>query len=421
MKSYIKIISSIFSIGIIFMSCTDKEPSIDDNFLNYQIQDVTLTESCQVGAYYYNNGSTGLNTNAYARLTDIQDLSAGKAGPYVQPVLDNYTTTNSIASVQVIQQHVDWAIAGGIDFLVMPGLTEDATKIYPNNITADNTRFVNLVTGRIGSDGLDSLLTTGSRVNMKGLKYALSVNPANTSSNPTPVLDNNNLIEYSKLHPLTGLSKVQRFNELFKRISDYFSDPHYYKINGKPVVVILNPQLIYAENTAKLYDDMRAYVKVYCGQDIYIIAQQVSWTPPARNEYFHIRGKVDALTYTCMYNQPMADRSYWYPQLIDQNWMYSRNYLMTNWNIDFVPNVSPSFTYYVNTGANYDIPIINKDPKVFRTFCNVAKKNLGRNRVVLIESFNQWAYNTAIEPTKPEYGNGYGTSYLDIVKEQFKK
>ena len=409
-------------LGIsVLTSCSEEEgPSIDDNFLNYEIPEVPVTADCPVGAYYYNNGSTGLTAAIYTRVTESVE-AAGKVGPNVEPILGNYATRNSEESVDVMQQHVDWAISAGINFFIMDAVNEDASKAYPNNLNSENVRFVNLSTGRIGSDGKESDITMGKTVDMKGLKYAMSVNPNNIRTSPSPSLDNNNLIEDAPVQDATGLTKVQRFNDMFKRVSDFFSDPNYYRIDGKPVVVVLNPQLIYSADSEKLYDDMRAYVKSYSGEDIYIIAQQTSWTPPARFEYFHIDGKVDAITHTCMYNQSMMDRSYWYPQLIDQNWKYFKDYILTNWNIDFIPVVSPSFTFYVNSGSNYNIPMVSKDPAVFKTLCNVAKRNLGKNRIVFVESFNQWRYNSALEPTNLDYGKGYGTTYLDIVKEQFKK
>ena len=52
--------------------------------------------------------------------------------------------------------------------------------------------------------------------------------------------------------------------------------------------------------------------------------------------------------------------------------------------------------------------------------CNVAKMNLGTNPMVLIDSFNDWAFDSCIEPTDPSYGKGYGLLYLDMVKDQFK-
>ncbi len=49
------------------------------------------------------------------------------------------------------------------------------------------------------------------------------------------------------------------------------------------------------------------------------------------------------------------------------------------------------------------------------------KRNLGRHPIVFVDSFNDWNTNTAIEPTDPGYGDGYGTEYLDFVRAQFKR
>ena len=60
-----------------------------------------------------------------------------------------------------------------------------------------------------------------------------------------------------------------------------------------------------------------------------------------------------------------------------------------------------------------------KTQERFWTMCNVAKMNLGTNPMVLIDSFNDWAFDSCIEPTDPSYGKGYGLLYLDMVKDQF--
>ena len=44
-----------------------------------------------------------------------------------------------------------------------------------------------------------------------------------------------------------------------------------------------------------------------------------------------------------------------------------------------------------------------------------------RHPIVFVDSFNDWNTNTAIEPTDPAYGDGYGTEYLDFVRAQFKR
>ena len=405
---------------LLFASCSkDETPNIDDNFLNYQISEVPVTKDIPVGVFYYNTGSTGITQAIYDRLLEIPDAVSGKVGPYIRPTLGKYGSTTNATSVGIMQQHIDWGIQGGIDFFILPGLTDITSDVYPNNINTDNLRFINLFIGEIGSDGKTQDITTGTKTNLKSIKYALSINLGNLSSG----LSNTVLIENVAPTSIKGslVTRVQRFNDTFKRIADYFSDPTYYTVDGKPLVVLINPHQIYARSSDSLYTNMRKYVKDYCGKDMYLVAQQPNWSPPARYEYFYINGKVDAITHVNMLNQSSYyDRSYWYPQLIDQNWKYSKDYFMANWNIDYIPTASPSFNYYPNAGNNYNYPIVPKSPDMFRKFCNVAKMNLGKNRIVFIDSFNQWSQDTSVEPTDSIYGNGYGTTYLNIIKEQFK-
>ena len=105
-----------------------------------------------------------------------------------------------------------------------------------------------------------------------------------------------------------------------------------------------------------------------------------------------------------MYNQTDWFRPTCYPQCIDQNFKYNREYEWANYGVDFVPS----------------FPVVFKDEDMFRKMCNVAKMNLGKRPMVIIDSFNRWNVDQAIEPTDPNYGNGYGMKYLNIVKEEFK-
>jgi hypothetical protein len=41
--------------------------------------------------------------------------------------------------------------------------------------------------------------------------------------------------------------------------------------------------------------------------------------------------------------------------------------------------------------------------------------------MVIVDSFNNWETNSTIEPTEETYGTGYGTLYLQLIREQFKK
>ena len=64
---------------------------------------------------------------------------------------------------------------------------------------------------------------------------------------------------------------------------------------------------------------------------------------------------------------------------------------------------------------------MNYDVNTFRTMCNVAKMNLGNNKLVFIDSFNDWTWATALEPTDPYFGKGFGMQLLDVIREEFKR
>lgn len=53
--------------------------------------------------------------------------------------------------------------------------------------------------------------------------------------------------------PLKYQTRLQRFNDIFKRIADYFSDPNYFKVDGKPMVVIIAADKTHSLDSKKLY------------------------------------------------------------------------------------------------------------------------------------------------------------------------
>ena len=191
---------------------------------------------------------------------------------------------------------------------------------------------------------------------------------------------------------------------------------------------MLSADKLYARDSEKLYNTIRERVRENVkdgngnGLEIYILARQERWTPPARWHNFFLSGKVDAVYMDNMYNQTDWFRPTCYPQCIDQNFKYNREYEWANYGVDFVPSVSPSFNQWIDGDGTqfYNFPVVFKDEDMFRKMCNVAKMNLGKRPMVIIDSFNRWNVDQAIEPTDPNYGNGYGMKYLNIVKEEFK-
>lgn len=442
MKLYKKI--AAFTMGVILLgSCdpSDNGPGVDGNFLDFEIPEIKVTEDYPVGVYYFYTGTGGQDANRYKRLFDPYDLDDKKVGPYVDFEFGNYGINQDVTKItdemiDIIQQHVDWCIDGGVDFLIMPALRAEKNKIAPQCMNGDY-RFYDLVRGV--NPSASQVGGSGKKVNMKSLKFVATINiedpiskdgwetynpdgtltggKMKTLSNTVILEENDDLVAF-----VNGktYSRTDMFKEFFKSVATYFKDEHYYRINGKPLVVLQNPHKLYTEDCKAFYDGIRQAVKEYGGEDMYIVAQQDAWSPPARFELFY-KGGVDAVTHKNMYNQNVWDRSLFYPQAIYLNWEYSREYFRDNWSgTDYIPTGAVAFSGYVDNG-NYDKPTVDFNGDTFRTMCNVMKSQAGNHKIVFIDSFNQIQYGSFLEPTKKNYGNGFGTLFLDIVKEQFDR
>jgi hypothetical protein len=149
--------------------------------------------------------------------------------------------------------------------------------------------------------------------------------------------------------------------------------------------------------------------------ELYLIGMQPEWTPPLRyigeikNNRFE--GCVDALTITnyANINRGFTERRNYFHNYIDQAWSYHKETL-AKYNVEFVPTISPSYnSLNVN---NYDIP---KNADWFKANCNIARRASGTNKLVIIDSFNDWNLDTQIESA-----TSYGDEYLKILKSEFK-
>ena len=404
-------------LSVLFAACTeDSGPSIDDYPLNYQIGEIPVTTDIPVGVYLYGawNSDAG-----WERITAPYNEAAGAVGPNVEPVLGpRYALGVNEEGAQNLQTLVNWCKEARIDFIVTPALRENVA-LYPNNINTGDSAFIRLISGQHADYPID----------LGDVKYAILINMDNVCTG----LSNNNLLELAATQRYTytvedvardtTLTREERVYAVFKRTAHYFSDPTYLHLNGRPVLVLSAPQMLYTSDSKRVYDNIRAIIKEDTGKDVYLIARQTQWTPPARFHYFFLSGGVDAVTMDNMCNIGAGnyERLYWLNQFINENFKYNREYIAANYGIDFVPSVSPSHNMYVNNGS-YNSPIVAKDPDEFRKRCNVAKMNLGKTPMVLVESLNNWQYDSQIEPTVVQEGTkGYGTSYLDIVKQQFKR
>lgn len=408
-------IIGMMAVVLMLSSCKAEEegPSIEDHPLHYTIPNITPTTDIPVGAIY---SRTYIDTAHYRRLISKRDMKGNpwpQLCPNVRPVLGRYNPSdiNTSLTADLFQQHLRWAQDAGIDFFIFPTISYDANQ--SDMMNQNDLNWVNYAEGlHANSMGL---------INWGKMKFVLPVNMQNFTSG----VSNTNVIEKVDVDSTGKSKRLDNLYTYFVSLAERFfvGDSLYYKVDGtKPLIVLWNTQNLYSENPELLYQNIRDSIYKYTNVEVYLLARQNNWSPSARYVNFFLRGKVDAVYMNNMYSQTDMTRQYLYPQMINENWKINKEFLMNNYGIDFVPTVAPSFNAWMagNGQNNYNWPIVDKDEQTYRTMCNVAKMNLGQRPMVILDSFNDWLWDTAVEPTDPYYGNGYGMKYLDITRQEFK-
>jgi len=357
----------IYTAMIAFAACSkDNGPAADDHFMNYEIPEVPVTQDYVVGAFYY----------------DIPNFNANVKEV---PVAGKYNMVNGVIPPAVITKHLEYAQKAGLDYFLFSF----------RSANRDNNGW------KRDSAMLKSYLDNagGSPVN-----FALTYN-LNTGSygiNATTPLEKDAV-------------KLEQFFMDFERVAYLLNNPRYMQVDGKKLLYITNAHNLFSNDNKAIYTTLRQRMKTL-GFDLYLVGMQDRWTPPARY-FFRYKECVDAV-----YHQNMRpdgfDRFYLLPQFIDQNWKYSKKYYADNWNVDYVANVFPAYSWLINTPTSLNPNVDRKDGgALYRQMCNVAKMNASeKTRLILIDSFNKWDEDLQIEPAA-----SYGELYLDITRKQFSK
>lgn len=421
--------------GIVSFTSCDHDDNEAKTIFDFDIPTIQPEEEYPVGCFYINVGGNGQDKARYERLQMDYNTDLKKPGPALRPILGNYGVDQdpdkvTDLMVENIQQEVDWCIAGGVDFWILPAVKAKKNNVAPKCLEGDN-RLYNIIRGTVGSDKAGS----GKHVDMKSLKFVATINiedplcknnwetynedgtltgkKAETLSNKILLNEHNDIVSWVNGR---GYTRTEMFIEFVKSLDDFFKDTHYYRVEGRPMVVLQNAHKLYTADCKTFYDDLRANVKKAIGEEPFFVAQMDPWTPPARYQYFFTG--IDAVAGKNMYNNSDWTRSYDYPHYIYMNWEYCLNYFRDNMGgIDFIPTGAPAWHKWVDN-QEIDKPIVWHDANIWRQMLNIMKANAGRNKILFIDSFNQFQYGSFITPTDESYGNGYGTKMLDIIKEE---
>ncbi|SHM87292.1 Glycosyltransferase WbsX [Chitinophaga jiangningensis] len=344
-------------------------PGPEGSILNYEIPEVPVTQDYTVGAFYTSFG--GWNAN-------IKEV----------PVAGKYAMPAGVIPPEVMAKHIDYAVKGGVDYFVF--------SFRSPNRDATNYRS-------------DSTLIRGfQHANGEGkMQFAVAYN---FSTGTYGGISAGNPIEKDK-------ARLTQFFEDFHRIVPLLTSAGYQQVDGKPILYILNAQTLFSDNNKAIYDTLRSKFKEW-GVTPYLVGMQDRWTPPAR---YQIRFDhcVDAIIHQSFSSQNNNwDRFYLLPQVMDQNWQYSKKYFADTYAADYIPNITPAHTWLIGTPTSTNPEYSRKDSgALFTKLCNVAKLNASeKTRLIMIDSWNNWNEDTQLEPAV-----SYGELYLNIVRKQFKK
>jgi len=350
----------VLTIGLVAFSCDPHAggPTPDDLSMNQPIPDAPVDGDYIVGASY----------NSFAWNDNVEET----------PVAGKYDSENGDPVAYAL--HVDQAAKGGIDYFLftlrssvnMTQFKTDSTFISNNHKATNAEQQDFAVSYNFGS--MD--LADGRRIEDQGLV-------------PTLLQD-------------------------FELMLPYFQQANYMQIDGKAVVRIENGHNLYSNDNAALYNTLRAHMSAL-GVELFLIANQQEWTPPARYDFRFVNG-VDAVSHNSYINigESWYDRYIMFPKMTEQAWTYSRDFFEAN-GLEYAPTISPSTDPRIsNSGSkNY---AFEKDADWFSAICNNGRLATGSHKLILLDSFNDWNQDRQIEAA-----TSYGDEFLNILRQEFKQ
>jgi len=345
-----------------------------DSFYDYTAQTDYL-----VGVYYYPwHGSDFHNRQGYLRRELL---------PPHQPALGEYDDSRP----EVIAQHMKWFRKANIGLLV-------TSWWGPNRVEDTNTKDVIMQHEDIGNLKIALHYETSGRIRSSDMS--------------------------------TARSDIQYICQ------NYFDHPNYYKVNGRPVLVIYVSR--------KLHDDgileealltMRSEANKW-GHNVYLIGDQVFAEAP--NETFIPFWYFDAVTNYDVYGSSGEPGPYAGTYKVDNYYSEQARWreLAIKENCRFIPCVSPGYNdRAVRIEADHG-PLSRRlspdapEGSLFQYQLTKALPLVDReiDNLILVNSFNEWHEDTQIEPAVGVYPSslpwnltlgveyvGYEELYLDIL------
>lgn len=334
-------------------ACSDDEHLSNINKFFYPIPETTLTEDVHLGAYY-----------------SVYGEKEWKLGYVENPELGEYDIS---ANPELMSKQFKWATIGGIEYLILKWDNKDLDNKILDYFAQYHT-----------SDG-PRMVICYNIAHLQG-------------TNESPIID-------EKLNKM--------IDELTVLYGKHMSKNYYFSFNNRPVIMITS--LIPSSSQLNAIDFQIVMGKIReffssLGVNPFFIGEiPTGWKAP--QTYKKNILAMDAVVLT-NWAPNDYDRSYAFCSFNDISW---KNWCDSTsaWKKDFVPCIFSAYNDLKSNPKSKNIPV-ERSEKFFIDYCNVAKRNLGKNRFVIVNSWNDYNKGNTMEPTTE-----YGDTYLSILKEQF--
>ncbi len=183
---------------------------------------------------------------------------------------------------------------------------------------------------------------------------------------------------------------------------NHFGEQNYLHIDGRPVLYLYSAQLLEGDVEAAFEE-----IAATTGVEPYILAD----LPTARVVDFPISRVADGVTNYNPYH-PREDIEEVFHDLYKSR-IVSMYLGASALDADFVPSIIPGFDDTAVTHVDRDNPPLEPSPERFERCCDQLDPHMGDAEAVLITSFNEWYESTAIEPAEE-----FGTDYLELTSEK---
>lgn len=233
------------------------------------------------------------------------------------------------------------------------------------------------------------------------------------------------VVNYSFGH--LKINGLEATGEDFEKVADDFKalyttlfskDWYYHMPDGRPILIV-SGMANETYDWSSFLPAFRAAMKEYTEElragnpdmapnilDFYIVGENTTnWANPVTNA--ETAKHLDANYVLKWFPSTYYERWYCFYPFTDMAWQNWRKYA-SEWGNDFIPCIYPEFEY-TDKKARY----IERSEQNYITFCNVAKRNVGSQNLIFINSWNDFRYDSALEPAIE-----YGDTYMNITRRE---